>query len=501
MSVTLRAIYIALILAPILGLVILIPYLYLNYKRNKIIVVRQCLLIYVFAITLLVAFFMTMLPFPSREKVSQMTTPYTQLIPFMVIHDYFRDSGFVASDITTVIPSLKSGAFLGPVFNMIMLLPLGLFLRILFKKDLKRTTLIAFLVSLFFELTQLSGLFFIYPRPYRMFDVDDLIGNTLGAVIGYLIAPYIEKLIPYLGNESAPKYLKNGGGVSMRRRLPSILIDQGICLIIPLITGLSFHLYPKYFPLMYIFFLICNVLMGIYIAKAKDRRSPGMRLMGLRLHNSRPGSLSIGQTVKYMLIQGSTLSLPLWSAYLLYSCQEASVILRVLLVVLNVLVTVAYIQMLFEFFINAITHGTKLYFDRAAKIYLNVDHRENRNKRQAVVAWDDLTPENVEFFCNKIYDYLIEQEYDKTSALRVKIICDSALNDWLDAGLGDNLCALRFDRRPWCRTILLFLICPKDIPKSTTSEEGSNVEMVSGLRLSYESYREGNSYIFAVDVP
>ena len=31
----------------------------------------------------------------------------------------------------------------------------------------------SFLLSLFFEVTQLTGLYFLYPGSYRLFDVDD----------------------------------------------------------------------------------------------------------------------------------------------------------------------------------------------------------------------------------------------------------------------------------------------------------------------------------------
>ena len=44
-----------------------------------------------------------------------------------------------------------------------------------------------FIKFVFFELTQLSGLYFIYPRGYRLCDVDDLILNTLGGLIGYFV--------------------------------------------------------------------------------------------------------------------------------------------------------------------------------------------------------------------------------------------------------------------------------------------------------------------------
>ena len=49
---------------------------------------------------------------------------------------------------------------------------------------------------MFFELTQLTGLYFIYPKPYRLFDIDDLLLNTTGGVLGYFLFGLIEKHLP-----------------------------------------------------------------------------------------------------------------------------------------------------------------------------------------------------------------------------------------------------------------------------------------------------------------
>ncbi|MCY8053333.1 VanZ family protein [Bacillus inaquosorum] len=70
--------------------------------------------------------------------------------------------------------------------NLILLLPVGLLFPLLFKKlnNVKRILLTGFIISLFIELAQLS--ISVYIRSvYRSFDVDDLILNTLGTVIGY----------------------------------------------------------------------------------------------------------------------------------------------------------------------------------------------------------------------------------------------------------------------------------------------------------------------------
>lgn len=53
--------------------------------------------------------------------------------------------------------------------NVVMLVPLGVFLRYAHRLRFLPTVLLGFGVSLFFELTQLTGLWFVYPCPYRLF--------------------------------------------------------------------------------------------------------------------------------------------------------------------------------------------------------------------------------------------------------------------------------------------------------------------------------------------
>lgn len=47
-----------------------------------------------------------------------------------------------------------------------------------------------------FELTQVTGLYGIYNCAYRLFDIDDLFLNTLGGVIGFIIAPIFMYFLP-----------------------------------------------------------------------------------------------------------------------------------------------------------------------------------------------------------------------------------------------------------------------------------------------------------------
>ena len=47
----------------------------------------------------------------------------------------------------------------------------------------------------FLKLTQLSGLYFIYPAPDRLCDIDDIIQDTTGGCIGYTLVFIAMKLL------------------------------------------------------------------------------------------------------------------------------------------------------------------------------------------------------------------------------------------------------------------------------------------------------------------
>ncbi|BBH20349.1 hypothetical protein Back11_16940 [Paenibacillus baekrokdamisoli] len=93
---------------------------------------------------------------------------------------------------------VKGRAFLQTVFNFLLLFPFGVYIRYFFnnRKSWKRALLLGFSLSLFFEVTQLTGVFGYFNCPYRLFDVDDLMVNSSGTLCGFLIAPIVLALFP-----------------------------------------------------------------------------------------------------------------------------------------------------------------------------------------------------------------------------------------------------------------------------------------------------------------
>ena len=86
------------------------------------------------------------------------------------------------------------------------------------------------LLSLFFELTQLSGLYFLYPGPYRLADIDDIIQNTTGGCIGYALGALAVWLLPSR-DKIDEEALEAGSQVSQIRVGLSLLIDTIIVAI------------------------------------------------------------------------------------------------------------------------------------------------------------------------------------------------------------------------------------------------------------------------------
>lgn len=218
------SIYTAIFIFPFIAFFFTFPYIIQQYRKYGSVLFFKALIVYSFVLYMLTIYFLVILPLPSIESVARLKSEYLQLIPFYSVIDFIKESGFVISDISTYINAFKHPSFYNTFFNIAMTVPFGIYLRYYFKYDIKKTILCSFLLSLFFEFTQLSGLYGIYPRPYRIFDIDDLITNTSGGLIGYLITPLVTLILPERESLEFKAY-KKGEEVSYFRRFVAICID------------------------------------------------------------------------------------------------------------------------------------------------------------------------------------------------------------------------------------------------------------------------------------
>lgn len=185
---------------------------------------------YSFTLYLLCAYFLIILPLPDIQEVAKLTTATTQFIPFNFIIE-------IINHFKLSLSFLLSSYVMVPIFNILLTIPFGIYLRYYFKCSFKKTLLCTLLLSLFFELTQLSGLYGIYPRAYRLCDIDDLIQNTCGGILGYLICGGLLKFLPKIENVNA-KALEKGMKVSGFKRFTSLILDLVMCFILVYIVNL-----------------------------------------------------------------------------------------------------------------------------------------------------------------------------------------------------------------------------------------------------------------------
>jgi glycopeptide antibiotics resistance protein len=227
MSEHFDAIHTALRIFPYIAVAVLVPLMVLHYRRYGRVQPARAVVLYSFIFYSIAALFLVILPLPERTadfaaRYAGTRTP--QLVPFEFVRDLADEASILASS-----------AFLQAFFNVLLLLPLGVYLRYYFGLELKRSAAALVATTLGFELLQYSGLLGLYPCPYRLFDVDDLMLNTAGGLAGFALAPYLRCVLP----STAPSYPAVPDRVTLPRRTIAFGIDVGLALFAALAAMLG----------------------------------------------------------------------------------------------------------------------------------------------------------------------------------------------------------------------------------------------------------------------
>lgn len=211
-----------LIIFPFLALFITFPYMLRQYHKFGAVSKLRVLVVYSFILYMLIAYFMVILPLPDpATTVGNRWQDHLQTQPFHYIIRYFDREGWSLHTLRRFLPSWD---FLQLAYNVLLTLPFGVYLRYYFKRSWLTTVLLSLALSLLYETTQLSALYGIYPGPYRLADVDDLICNTLGGLCGYLVAPMFVFFLPTRDAMDKSNFTV-GIKVTGMRRLWALLVD------------------------------------------------------------------------------------------------------------------------------------------------------------------------------------------------------------------------------------------------------------------------------------
>ena len=304
MSVYLIPLQSALLLFPFLAAMITLPYIIMQYRKYGSILPIRVLIVYSFIFYLLCAYFLVVLPLPPIEEVASYTKPIMQLIPFASLKEFTMNSSLIWNDPATYLTALNEPSLYLIVFNILLTVPFGVYLRYYFQCSWKKTLLLTFLLTLSFECLQLSALFGYYPRPYRLFDVDDLITNTLGGMLGYAITPVFAHFLVSRSRMDEKAY-DRGRSVSPLRRVLAFFFDNLIVLLTTaIITALILFLHDE-------FLLIspANRICLIYLAVVFVY----LFILPILMHGKTLGKAAV--KIKLVTMDGHT---PHWYQYLLH---------------------------------------------------------------------------------------------------------------------------------------------------------------------------------------
>jgi glycopeptide antibiotics resistance protein len=294
----------ALSVFPIVVLIVMLPVAIISYRRRGRAGGWTTVVIYSFLFYLLAALMQTIIPLPANPTeycAEQTYASAPQLRPFYfwdVLETRARVSG------TWLNPAMWSTAL-----NVFLLLPLGFFLRYVVRTRFLAATAIGFGVSLLFELTQLTGLWFVYSCAYRLFSVDDLILNTTGAALGWLVAGPLIRLLPDLNPaRDRRRYAKR---VTASRRVLALLTDMVIFGVLTLIVVGLIKLFggpaslrsPAIAAVAVLYFLLVPVQTGSTLGKL------AMLLKVERTNGRRAGPFAL-------LARNGVLFSPLWLLWL-----------------------------------------------------------------------------------------------------------------------------------------------------------------------------------------
>ena len=217
----------AMFIYPLIVLIVTIPYVIYNYFKYGSVWSIRIFVVYSFILYMLCVYCLVILPLPSAQEAAKLHGHKRELEALQFIPKIFQQVHIEKDDPRTWINLLKSPAFMTNLLNVFMTIPFGMYLHYYFKKGVVKTTIYSFFLSLFFELTQLSGLYFIYKGSYRLFAVDDLIFNTMGGFLGFFIVWPFMAFLPSREEIDATSY-ERGKSISLPRRLVSLMIDLGL---------------------------------------------------------------------------------------------------------------------------------------------------------------------------------------------------------------------------------------------------------------------------------
>jgi len=268
---------------------LVLPNIIWQYRKYGSVSIYRSLIFFSFMLYMLVAYYLIILPLPDPNTLGTYgsITQYMNLMPFQFVYAFITQTSLNLLHVGSYLTALAENVFIQPVFNLFLTIPFGIYLAYYFKMSWKKVLLFSFLLSLFFELTQLTALYGLYARPYRLFDVDDLILNTSGGLAGFYIYKHWLLFLP-TKEKLDEKSLIKSEKVGYMRRGVAFIIDYVIVWLYTLpIINLIYYITGAENNLFGILVLPFSLIAYFILVQSIFKVTIGQRIVNLKLVSSR----------------------------------------------------------------------------------------------------------------------------------------------------------------------------------------------------------------------
>lgn len=302
MSVYLNPIALGIMVSLLVLYVAFIPILIHEYRKYGSLKMRRNLVLGSFVLYMITAWFMTILPLPSIEAVSNMEPIKPNYRPFLFVDTFLMDNpDFSLINPKTWLDAIRSSSFFTVAFNVVLTIPFGVYLRKYFRLRLPLVAVLGLCLSLFYEITQYTGLYGFYPQAYRFADVDDLIVNTLGAVLGFLLTSCINRFLP--------DPTKDRGRItdqaSLFRRLLALFVDSVIANVIFYLGKTVTNWKSEKNEWDFVIFLCAEIFVFLLVPLwTKKKQTIGMKALRIVLKNQNGQDVKTSQFLLHNLYVG-----------------------------------------------------------------------------------------------------------------------------------------------------------------------------------------------------
>lgn len=225
---------------PLVALLLAVPYALYQYRRFGAISIWKTFVVFTFILYCLCAVSLIVFPLPADHSAVVESARTPQLHPFHVIDQIRETTDFSLGDRSTWGPALRSPVVYEAIFNVMLTVPLGAYLCYLFRCRWWMALLIGMATTLLFETSQLTGLFGLYAHPYRLFDVDDLILNTTGTMLGFWLMIPLTWALPSMDEVNEQARERGSSRVSLTRRALAAVVDLAVLAVLFVLAWIMF---------------------------------------------------------------------------------------------------------------------------------------------------------------------------------------------------------------------------------------------------------------------